>query len=100
MVQFLFPASIVVGAGALASSFLKARDLSLIVAFATGLTCVDLYGLCALIRNSMLGRLPPHTSVLQVSERVLVSWCLAISLYSLGCLWIRWNRVRGETAEE
>jgi hypothetical protein len=33
VVQFLFQASIVVGAGALASYFLKARDLSLIVAF-------------------------------------------------------------------
>jgi hypothetical protein len=98
VVRFLFPTSIAVGAGALASYFLKARDLSLIVAFATGLTCVDLCRMRVIIR-SVLIQLPSHISVLRGSGGLFLWWCLVIGFYSLGCLWIRWNRVRGETSE-
>jgi hypothetical protein len=76
--EFLFPTSIIIVAGALTSHFLKRRELSLIVAFATVLTCVDLYALCVLIRYSMLGWLSPHTNMLQVIGGMLISSFLAV----------------------
>ena len=95
VVQFLFPALLVIGTGALASRFLRGRELSLIVAFATVFACMELYGLWGFIRNSAQAAPGTYLSVAQVSERMLISWFLAMFLYSQGCLWIPWRRLHG-----
>jgi hypothetical protein len=95
VVQFLFPALLVTGTGVFASRFLRGRELSLIVTFATVFACMQLYGLWGFIRNSAQAAKGTYLSVAQVSERMLISWFLAMFLYSLGCLWIRWRRLQG-----
>jgi hypothetical protein len=92
VMDLLFPTAMISGAGVLASRFLKERELSLIVAFATVSTCADLYGLCVQIRDSIRGRLTTDISVLQVTERFILSWFFVVLIFSLGCVWIRWHQ--------
>lgn len=81
------------GAGALAACFLKAREISAIVAFAGLLICLAVYTVATLIRNTVQWRLAAHLSVLQVSGQMLIFGVLAVLFYSFGCLWTRWHRL-------
>ena len=96
-VVLLFPVLIAFGAGALASYFLKAREISAIVAFAGLTSCLNLYELSFLIRISAhQGRLAAQIPVLQESGLMLAFWLSAVVFYSFGCLWIRWHRRPGD----
>jgi hypothetical protein len=73
VIRFL-PAVITISAGASVSHFLKARELSLIIAFAAVVTC-----------RTLTWR---YSGVLMFGGEIL-SWYF----YSLGCLWIRYDRL-------
>ena len=94
VLTFLFPVSLLLSGGALASRLAKGRELSLIVVFGTLWTCVALYGLRILIRNSLLGIPLSGLSLSQVTERMLFFWALTIVAYSAPCLWIRQRRLK------
>jgi hypothetical protein len=93
--SFLFPVSLLLSGSALANRFAKGRELSLIVAFATPWTCLYLYGLGILIRNSALGIPLGGLSLPQVIDRMFFYWALTTIAYSIPCLWMRQRRVAG-----
>jgi hypothetical protein len=80
VIRFL-PAVLTISAGASVSHFLKARELSLIIAFAAVVTCLTLTW--------------RHSGVLMFGGEIL-SWYF----YSLGCLWIRYDRLPGQPSKE
>jgi hypothetical protein len=89
MMTIVFPASLLVGAGASSARLVKSRELSLSVAFATLVFLLDLDRLCVLLRHTAVGSIPGNLRLAQVA----LSWVLGATVYSAGCFWMRWRRL-------
>ena len=92
--SILVPSLLYAGTGAIASSFVRGRELAVAVCFAICTTVYGIWVLGILTYSSARGRLPTKfINLSQLNEYVVIQWIGAILLYSIGCFWIRWHRI-------
>ena len=102
--SILVPALLYAGTGAIASSFMRGRELAVAVCFAIWPTVYGIWVLYILTTySSPRGRLPRTFNLLrdaaaaadttQLNEHVVIQWIGTIVLFCIGCFWIRWHRI-------
>lgn len=92
-IQFFGSILVYTGTGAIASSFVRGRELAVAVCFAIWPTVYSIWVLYILSYSSARGRLPRTFNLSQLNEQVVIQWIGTILLYSIGCVLIRWHRI-------
>ena len=95
--SILVPSLLYAGTGAIASSFVRGRELALAVCFAIWPTVYGIWVLYVLSyswpRGPRMFNLLFNLNLSQLNEHVVIQWIGTIVLFCIGCFWIRWHRI-------
>ena len=97
--SILVPALLYAGTGAIASSFMRGRELAVAVCFAIWPTVYSIWVLYFLELQFGKGKIARTFNLLfnlnlsQLNVHVVIQWIGTIVLFCIGCFWIRWHRI-------